>query len=242
MTTDDGFTREDRISMDGTTFDQLIKRIATKRITRLTALRGLAAGGVATLTGVGLITEEARAKKNNNNDKKKRVCNCTSADPATCLSQKKKKKARNRLLRSNPCAYKGRCQTGVSGCAAPLGCSPATNTTQGSCLAGQICSTQAICVAGCTGTTNTQGSCPSGQVCVIAAGQTTGQCQNQALGCSPNTNTQGSCLSGQICNANSICVPTGCLNTANPQCNTNQICCPVGTASAGLCRGNLQAC
>jgi hypothetical protein len=34
--------------VDGTQFDQLTKRLTTTRITRLTALRGLAVGAVAT--------------------------------------------------------------------------------------------------------------------------------------------------------------------------------------------------
>ena len=82
-----------------------------------------------------------------------------------------------------------------------LGCSPANNT-QGSCRAGQICNTRAICVPGCTGTNGTQGTCPARQVC------TNGQCL-AGVGCSPANNTQGSCSAGQICNEQSICV-AGC--------------------------------
>ena len=40
-----------------------IKRLGTTRLTRLTALRGLAAGGVAALTGMSLIAEEAEARQ-----------------------------------------------------------------------------------------------------------------------------------------------------------------------------------
>ena len=83
----------------------------------------------------------------------------------------------------------------------PLGCSPANNT-QGSCRAGQICNTRAICVPGCTGTNGTQGTCPGGQIC------TNGQCQ-AGVACTPANNTQGTCQAGQICNANGVCV-AGC--------------------------------
>jgi hypothetical protein len=93
-------------------------------------------------------------------------------------------------------------------------------------------------VVGCSPPNNTRGTCPAGQICnersiCVAAG----------VGCSPPNNTQGSCPAGQVCNTFSICVPAvGCLNTANPQCGANQICCPSETASAGQCRGTLQAC
>ena len=80
------------------------------------------------------------------------------------------------------------------------GCSPANNT-QGSCPQGQICNPSAICVAGCTGTPGRQGSCPPGQLC-----NASGQCQSEPLGCAPPNNTRGSCPAGQICNTNSICV------------------------------------
>jgi hypothetical protein len=222
--------------MESTRFDYLIKRLAAQPMTRATALRGLAASAAA-MAGVTLVAESGEARKNN---KKKRVCNCTSSDPASCVNQKKKKKAVNRLLNSNDCAYKGRCQTGVSGCAAPapLGCSPATSVSQGTCQPGQICSLQAICVAGCTTTTTgTRGSCPAGQICIVAPGQTTGHCQNEAFGCSPANNTRGTCPEGQICSPQAICV-----QACTPACNPNQICCPPGTAKAGTCHGTLQAC
>src|SRR5215207_681179 len=50
-----------RVIMDVTTFDRLIKSMATTRITRLTALRGLAVGAVAALAGVNFRADEAEA-------------------------------------------------------------------------------------------------------------------------------------------------------------------------------------
>ncbi len=222
--------------MDGTRFDNLVKRLATRPMTRATALRGLAASAAA-LTGVSILAGAGEAaNNNNNNDRKRKVCKCTSATATSCSTVKKEKKKAKRILRRFPCSYKGKCRAGVTACAAPVGCSPANNT-QGTCAPGQLCNTQAICVAGCTGQNNTQGTCPNGQLCV------NGQCQGQGVGCNPANNTQGSCPPGQVCNTRAICVTAlGCLNTANPQCSTNQFCCPSESASAGECRGNLQAC
>jgi hypothetical protein len=216
--------------MDGTQFDTLAKRLSTTPLTRDKALRGMAAGAAA-LVGVTLAREPSAAAKK----KKIRICVCASADVTTCQTKNKPKSKAKKILRNKPCAYTGRCRLGVSGC---IGCSPANNT-QGSCLAGQLCNTGATCVAGCTGTSTPQGSCPSGQNCVITSGPT-GQCQNAVVGCT-GEGTQGSCLTGQIC-VSSICIPAGCLNTANTQCSSNQVCCPVGSASGGQCRGTLQAC
>jgi len=81
---------------------------------------------------------------------------------------------------------------------------------------------------------NYKGSCRSGvSGCTAPA----------PVGCSPANNTKGNCPTGQVCNIRAICVTAvGCLNTANPQCSTNQVCCPSESASAGECRGTLQAC
>src|SRR5215217_2451203 len=50
--------------MDGSRFDQLIKQLGTTRITRLTALRGLAVGAVAAAMGFAAPDEaEAKCKK-----------------------------------------------------------------------------------------------------------------------------------------------------------------------------------
>lgn len=49
--------------MDETRFDTLIKRLATRRLTRVQTLHGLAAGGVAALTGMRFLGEAGAAKK-----------------------------------------------------------------------------------------------------------------------------------------------------------------------------------
>src|SRR5215208_3646442 len=99
--------------MDATTFDTLIKRLATTPLTRVNVLRGLAASAAA-LTGV-MLPKEAGAKKKDETEIK--VCNCPGSDASSCKTQKKDKSKAKKLLQRNPCAYKGKCQ-GVSGCAA----------------------------------------------------------------------------------------------------------------------------
>ena len=186
--------------MDGTRFDHLIKRLAATPVTRATALRGLAASAAA-LAGVTLLAEPDSAAAAGKRRRRRRVCDCASADPNTCTNRRLKRRAARRLLRSNACAYKGRCQTGVSGCAA-VGCDPRNPT--GSCPEGQICDSRAICVAGCIGQNGTRGSCPAEQVCV------NGQCQTGPV-CTP------------ACNRNQVCCPS---NTAKAgQCHgTLQAC------------------
>src|SRR5215207_6364125 len=104
--------------MDGKTFDEAIKRFATTRLTRLAALRGLAASGVAALTGGRLTTEESGAKKNNNkNEKKVRVCKCPTADATLCTTAKIKK-SKARKVAGQACNYKGAYQAGVTDCPA----------------------------------------------------------------------------------------------------------------------------
>jgi hypothetical protein len=102
-----------KYGVDDTTFDTLIKRLATTRLTRLQTLRGLAAGGVAALTGMSLLGEEGEAKKNN--PKKRKVCLCS---PASCTTKRVKNRARV-IRRNAPCAYKGKC-TSFNPCAAAV--------------------------------------------------------------------------------------------------------------------------
>src|SRR5215218_4586775 len=91
--------------MDGTRFDQLIKQLGTTRVTRLTALRGLAVGAVAAAVGFAA-PDEAEAKKKCNqcqkkkthktNSGKKRIrckakangtlCSISGATSASCLN------------------------------------------------------------------------------------------------------------------------------------------------------------
>ena len=59
--------------MDGSQFDQLVKRLGTTRITRLTALRGLAVGAVAATLGFAAPDEaDAKCKKSCSECQKKK--------------------------------------------------------------------------------------------------------------------------------------------------------------------------
>jgi len=166
--------------MDATTFDALIKRLAATRLTRLTALRGLAA-----LTGVRLLGEEGQAKKNN--PQRFKVCLCS---PASCKTVAKKKEKVKKLLKKNACAYKGKC-TLVNPCAAtltpvPPGPPPPDfNCTTAGCVganAGLIC-LGGNCV-NCDVESNTN-PCTGGQICVAGRCQG-GQACTQPTGTNPD--------------------------------------------------------
>src|SRR5215207_5345163 len=123
--------------MESCRFDRLVRGLASRRPRR-------AALPLLVALGLGLAGPREAAAKNTP-QKKVRVCTCASADGATCQSQKKAKDKVKKLLRTNPCAYKGGC-TGVSGCASsvpplppsppspppppgPPGCSPEPQAT-----------------------------------------------------------------------------------------------------------------
>jgi hypothetical protein len=105
--------------MDADRFDTLVRTLFIAR-SRRTAL---AVSGAA-LTGVGLLTvpslHEAGAKGGKKKGKKKiPICVCQSADATSCTGQTKPKTKAKKILKQNPCAYKGKCQASVSGCVAP---------------------------------------------------------------------------------------------------------------------------
>ena len=151
-----------------------MKRLATTRLTRLTALRGLAAGGVAALSGMRRTADEAEARHTR---KKRKVCHCTDASAASCRTLIKARKKVRKHLQRHPCDYKGRCK-GFSGCA-PV--APCQNNNQ--CTGGQVCS-NGQCVD-CTGDAQCTGGQDLCQRALSAAGE---QCQN---------NNQ--CTAGQVC-------------------------------------------
>src|SRR5829696_3133599 len=150
--------------MDATTFDDLIKRLAATRLTRLTALRGLAIGALASLTGVGLTAEEASAKKNH--EKKVKVCKCPDSNSANCRTAKVKKSQAKKQARK-ACNYKGTCQAGVTACAAAAPtASGAQCTNNAGCSGGQVCEGgQCVnCVA--------DQQCSGGLICLTGTCQT----------------------------------------------------------------------
>lgn len=115
--------------MDDTTFDDLILRLASARLTRATALRGLAAGALGAAAGITTPAEARHRKK-----KRKSVCLCPTAQAASCTTRKARKK-QARKLASQACNYAGKCQPGVVG---PQ-CPPPTTTTPRPGCAGGAC-------------------------------------------------------------------------------------------------------
>ena len=204
--------------MDGSRFDSLSKRLATTSLPRASLLRGLALAGVAAVTGMSLVAEEAEA--DDKKPRKKRVCLCSAAG---CRS-KKVRKPKKIIKRNAPCAYRGRCSTNP--CAAGrVGCQFNTD-----CPAGQVCQ-NGICVISSTSTTIITQPCSAANCPFFCVNNVCVQCR-----------TSGDCPPGQTCSAAGICVGPGpdlCGNTCTPG---EQVCCPAGTDKAGICVGNFTAC
>ena len=114
--------------MDGTTFDDLIKRLVSKRLTRSDALRGLVASGAA-LAGVTLTAEPGAAHG------KRKICHCTNETAASCNTKNIGKKAARKHLQRHDCDYGRECD-GPSGCCH-------VNT--------QACTSDALCCSGFCG-------------------------------------------------------------------------------------------
>ena len=93
--------------MDANTFDDLIKRLTTTPQTRTSVLRGLVAS--AALAAMTLVPESGTAKKNHENERKVCVCGADGT-VGSCHTKKVKADKIKKLLRRNPCAYKGKCQ------------------------------------------------------------------------------------------------------------------------------------
>src|SRR5215213_3092664 len=152
--------------MDSTNFDSLVKVLASRRPRR-------AALPLLAVLGFGLAREETRANKKNNHEKEIRICVCADANPSTCRTQKKEKDKAKKTLRRNPCAYRGRCQSGVSGCATAAPNPGFLCTNNNDCSGGLVCIGQ-TCRA-CSDT----GQCSGNQVCL------NGTCQNPGPGPGP---------------------------------------------------------
>jgi hypothetical protein len=194
--------------VDGTRFDQLITHMATQRVSRLAALRGLAVGAVASVTGLRLLGEEALAK--HNHEKKIRICHRSSAtDPG--VSKKLKKDKAKKHLKRHPFDIKGRCSA-----AAPAGLQCTNNND---CTGGLVCIGQR-CVS-CTADVQ----CSGGLVCLGGA------CQTRPPGPPPECMTNNQCSGGRVC-VGGACV--NCDFEANVnQCGGGQICAENGQCSGG---------
>lgn len=181
--------------MDGTQFDTLIKRLGTRPLTRLTALRGLAAS-VAALVGVTLAAEPGAAKN------KRKVCHCTDEKSTSCKTLEVGKKAARKHVRKHACDYSGKCEN-FSGCcfSDTLSCTTNAQCCSGFCGDG-ICRPSPC--ANLTGACSTDQQCCSG-FCGDGICRPAGSCLVLTTTCT----TSGQCCSGncqlsacQICKSN----------------------------------------
>ena len=209
--------------MDATRFDQLIKRITTMRVSRLTALRGLAVGALAAAVGFAAPDEaDAKCKKKCGQcKKKKRTKNHCKCKPKP-----------NGTLCSIPGATTATtCLNGACVAAAtptPLPPPPGFNCTTAGCVganAGLVCNTSTgQCV-----TCQTFADCGALQACF------SGRCQG-FVGCSDDGDCAGiapsGLLPGLICNDATppenpeieadVCI----FNPLEGACNTTNDCVP----------------
>jgi hypothetical protein len=192
--------------MDGSQFDELVKRLGTTRATRLAALRGLAAGVFANLAGLSLFADEATAKKGRKNKgkgkknrKKRTLCHCDSAAPSSCRTIKVTKEAKSKHLKRDGCDYSGPC-TGVSGCPGAPG-TPCQTRAQ--------CSEGLICVSGQCANCSFNLHC-GGPAGFVGEACVNGLCTN----CTSNTQCEGGiCVSGRCtsCSHYTQCAGGVCL-------------------------------
>ena len=206
--------------MKGTRFDRLIKRLATTPLTRANALRGLAAS-VATLTGVGLLTEPGAAKKDR--VRKIWICHRTSATDPGVTKRREKSKVKKELKR-HAFDTRGRCS--AAGAGTELVCPPVCPTCQAcdaaiaQCVAvnrqpGTNCAAPNICCGGvcCTGAgTGGVRACNAASRCATCAEV----CPNTCTNCFTLAEGGTVCLDGfssqgRACSSSAECA------TANPQ-------------------------
>jgi hypothetical protein len=191
---------------------------------------GVGALAAAALATLGVSADDAEGK-----NKKRNVCKCTSSDPTSCVNKKKKKNKVNRFLNNNPCAYKGKCQAGVSGCATPQ----CTGDTPVTCGEGCCPSTfSKCCLADIADfAPGTQTCNPTSFTCCPAE-LGGGSCDPGSPTCCPPTRTSrfGTCADpdekcctaeqgGGTCQSNETCCPP---NPNNP--GDSGVCCPAGQA------------
>jgi hypothetical protein len=198
--------------LDAKRFDDMVKQVATTRLTRLSALRGLAAAGIAALTGVRFAAEQGDAKKSGG--KRRKVCHCGNS-PTNCQTKKKSKRAVKRHLRKHACDHKGSCQSTNPRCPAPTSIPSSASNPQ--------------CQVGGT-------ACPGGLTCVaIATGSTSGICLQVSATCVPGS--QSTCAAGETCitiGAVNVCAPVSFGGGPGAPCTTGANCL-TGFCSGGTC-------
>ena len=189
--------------MDGPRFDALTQRLASIRLTRSRALRGITVGAL-TLAGMATVADEASAGK------KKKLCKCPDAN-ATCTTDKKSKQGRKRYLKSHPCSYKGKCRgTGTKNPCEGAGAPVTVNTT----LLGAACTVGGTDCGTGTGLECVADVCVPidlGDICAEDADCSTGRCAGLVCAECPETDICESGDDAQCCVADATCVGGLCV-------------------------------
>ncbi len=151
--------------MDGSKFDELIKRLSMKRVNRLTALRGLAVGAVAGLTGVDFGAEEVEAARSGKC--KQNPGECQTCKRGNCRRKRNGKKRCNRgkiqsKANGTPCSV-GTCQNGVC---QSSGTTTTTTTSANQCTGNAQCAQFQACVSGRCQACTSFNQCAAGEVCL----------------------------------------------------------------------------
>jgi hypothetical protein len=194
-----------RVIMDGTTFDQLIKRITTTRVSRLTALRGLAVGALAAAIG-SADPDDVAAKGRNCGQCKKSKCHPKSSGGKKRCRCKKKANGTSCSIAGVPsaiCSF-GSCVASATPLPPPgPPPPPGFNCTTAGCVganAGLVCNTTTGACVNCTSFTQ----CPTVAI----------QGQNVQQACL----STGFCLGGEACVSDPECF--GVLGCFDPDFNT----------------------
>ncbi len=176
--------------MDSKRFDQLTQRLASIRLTRGNALRGIAASALTLAgitqgaeTGMAQVTDEGRRRPRQ--PRQVRYCRCDG--PADdCSTETGTKRQRQRHVNQSPCSYKGPCK----GAGNQNPCEDAGTTItviditllRAECtIAGGECGNSAT-----TGLTCIAGICLPllGEVCAVDGDCSAGECEGVACVCS----------------------------------------------------------
>jgi hypothetical protein len=256
--------------MDAIRFDQLIKRIGTTRISRFTALRGLAVGALAATIGLADPDDAAAKCKKKCGQCQKKTRKKTKSGKVRCRC---KPKANGTLCSIPGATTTTTCLNGT--CVAAAGPVVECQNNAG-CTAGRVCENNR-CVdctstAQCSGNlTCINGRCQSppafdcrqpgvgctGQFAGLVCDPATGQCLfctsftqcGSISGAGSRACINGFCTGGQACTNNPECVfPQRCLNPPGAidlqdVCLTDNECrANFGSTGTGVCPEDLPLC
>jgi hypothetical protein len=210
--------------MDDQRFDDLVKRFCTIRLTRLSALRGLA-GGAAALAGAVLASDDSEAKKKARGQSKKKARG-QSKKKSRAQSQNKRVRSQSQDLTAQQVeanatcrAFNETCQEnpgkGNDCCTDEALCTDDGLPGHGTChcpdTLPDYCANNDSCYSPAEGECCIDGDCETGEIC------------NNQNTCVPECDPP--CDPGEICN-NGIC---------EPECENNDDCDPGEICNNGIC-------